>query len=242
MLKSYSYDRETGVFIRESCYTKNHKNEPIIAAFETIEEPPKVPGNQVARYLDEEGNVPSNHNVEGNWVIHENLIGTEFYEKSGLKRKITEYNEVVPEEALLSEPPEFSDTHDGKNWIIDIEKMRVEKIKDAALIRKEIEISGIEITGISCDNFNLDTDDAGQTKVTGAYILAKDNVGSSDITKWYTLSGWRDVTNADIVKMGEEANIHVKKTFEEMERIETEINALSTTVEIENYNIEFNMS
>ncbi len=83
---------------------------------------------------------------------------------------------------------------------------KIKKIEEAARIRKKIEISGIEITDVSCEDFKLDTDDAGQTKVTGAYILAKDNIDSTDITKWFTLSGWRDVTNADIVKMGEEAN------------------------------------
>ncbi|MCP4160037.1 MAG: DUF4376 domain-containing protein [Deltaproteobacteria bacterium] len=118
---------------------------------------------------------------------------------------------------------------------------KTKKIEEAARIRKEIEISGIEITNVSCSDFRLDTDDAGQTKVTGAYILAKDNPESAEITKWYTLSGWRDVTNADIVKMGVEVNSHVKKTFEEMERIQGEIESLVTSEEIENYDIVFNI-
>ncbi|MCP3924840.1 MAG: DUF4376 domain-containing protein [Desulfobacterales bacterium] len=112
------------------------------------------------------------------------------------------------------------------------------KIEEAASIRKEVETSGIEMTEMTCEDFTLDTDDAGQTKITGAYMLAKEDSDSSEVTKWYTLSGWRDVTNADIIKMGMEVNTHVKKTFEEMERISSEIMVLSD-VEVENYEVEF---
>jgi hypothetical protein len=243
MQKSYSYDKRTGVFIKEGNYIINHLDEIILGAYETINQPPTTDGYQVARYLDKAGNVPTHCSLgEASWEIHDNFIGTIYYEKSGERIEITEFNKVVPKDTLTIEPPEFCDKHDGVNWIHNIEKIRKAKLEEAAQKRKEIEVSGININGVSCADFRLDTDDIGQTKISGAVTEAKDLPELPAITDWYTLDGWREVTNADIIVMAKAVHAHVKKTFSEMKRIQEEIEVLSTVEDVENYKINFNMT
>ncbi len=226
----YTFDEETGIYTGTTDYVLGIKNEPVLGSGETLEAPPEPEAGKFTRFL------------KGSWVNEINHTGTIYYKQDGMAHEITEYGVDIPDGVLLTEPPEFAKTHDGKDWIIDCNEMKEAKLSEVARIRKEIETSGVDITGVSCEDFKLSTDDKGQTKVANAYYEAKELLGSLETTDWYTLSGWREVTNADIIVMAKAVRTHVKKSFSEMKRVQEEIEALSTVEDLENYEVVFNMS
>ncbi|MCP3923320.1 MAG: DUF4376 domain-containing protein [Desulfobacterales bacterium] len=241
MNTTYTYDEKTGVLNGTGAYEIGIDDKKIIAAFETLDIPPEFQKGKIARFLTEEGSVPIHCTEGGSWVVHDDLRGTSYYKKDGTKVEITAIGELVPEEVMDTVPPDFSNEHNGTSWIIDYDSMRESKLSEAKSARKIYEISGVSVVGLSCVDFNLETDDTGQTKIFGAFLIAAQDLENSVTTKWKTLSGWRDVTNSDIIKMGLAVRNHINNSFARLEEIEDEINELPDS-EVENYKIEFDMA
>jgi len=108
---------------------------------ESLIEPPTTADNEKAQL-----------NPDGTWLIVDDFRGVLYYEQGGTKKEITEIGELVPAGCLTSEPPtEFHTSHDGSEWIYDIDlaketvTQQVEIEKRKALEDEKVIVDGIDV-------------------------------------------------------------------------------------------------
>ncbi|MCP3921897.1 MAG: DUF4376 domain-containing protein [Desulfobacterales bacterium] len=196
MQKSYIYDRKTGVYLGNGTYSTNHLDEPIIGAYETIEPPPEVAQNRVAKYLDENGEVPTHHGVKNaSWVVHYDYKGTTYYTSSGDKAEIKEYNVDIPAGTLTEAPPNnYYKKHNGLAWIYDPADHIIDRCR--------------EVDGILSGKFNehfvyndntWQIDSESQNKITARASRALLTSINPEKFVWSNgLNSWRTIDNQDI--------------------------------------------
>jgi hypothetical protein len=134
------------------------------------------------------------------------------------------YDEVTGE---FTEPqPSKNHVWDGTQWVVDIEKLKVDKKAEIADARWLEETGGITLNGVE-----VATDRESQALLTGAVLKAQDD--PSHIVNWKARNGWFQLDSATLIAVADAVRAHVQACFDKEKLFTEQIDIATTSAELE---------
>ncbi len=193
MPTSYVYSQSTGEQTGTSTYYVDGYGDDIISASQTKDVPPSVGANECARYLDENGDVPSHHGVNNAaWVTHDDYRNTVHYDPDGTLNTITDLNVTVPVGNITDAPTSgYHETHNGTTWNYTGNTQHTEDRCDEvdALLLTKFELN------FTHNTYDWQVDDAGRKAILERATYAVWN--EADATTFPWTGDYTTFTDAD---------------------------------------------
>lgn len=114
---------------------------------------------------------------------------------------------------------------DGSKWVIDLEKLKVEKRAEIADKRWQYETSGITVAGVE-----IATDRESQALLTAAVLKVKDD--PSYTVNWKAKNGWAVLDAATILAVVDAVRSHVQACFDREKELQEQVEAATTIEEL----------
>jgi hypothetical protein len=115
---------------------------------------------------------------------------------------------------------------DGNKWVIDIEKLKAEKIAELADARWSEETGGYVYNG-----HEFHSDRESQDRVFQAYMAS---LGNPNFTAtWKTKTGWLEMTASDFITLYNEFQAFLQGLYQKEKALQEQVQAAATIEEVE---------
>ncbi|MGL1931766.1 MAG: DUF4376 domain-containing protein [Desulfotalea sp.] len=181
--------------------------------------PPPKPGDQETCIVK-----------DGAWVVVVDMRGTIYYLQNGESVTIDGVEQEPPAGTLLTPPPtDFHTTHNGIDWILDIDKFKLYLCDD----KIQTEKSEVKNGGFDVDGMLFDSDNSAQIALT--QFMVKLTVDPNyTVKKWKASAGqWAIMTAALFSQVSQAWEDHCTACFDWQEAKEEEISACATAESLE---------
>lgn len=214
----YNFDSSSGAYTFASpAQIDQFSGEPIPAAFSLLEPPlPAEPGQ-------------TNVAVDGNWVLKQDQRGN-FWDKETGNPEF--YADFGPLPAHLTKIPKPDANHVWQNggWVADLEKLKLEKIKEISSAFTSAVLSGFS-TGLGL-KMNADISDVQRLK--SAYDLATlTGQTALPIVVDYDNIGHENIALTDVLSMVLELGVHYQTLYAKKNSLRMQAMAAVTQADLD---------
>ncbi len=128
----------------------------------------------------------------------------------------------------MATPKQPSQNHvwDGIKWVIDVERLKPNKLNEIANARYEEEISGYIFNGQT-----FHSDRQSQDRIFQAYMAS---LNYPEFTQtWKTKTGWIEMTATDFVNLYNEFQTFLQGNYQKEQHLQSQVDSATTPEELE---------